>query len=473
MGDFGIAKVLECTMACARTQIGTPYYLSPELCQERPYSSPADIWAMGCILFEMCALKVPFDADSIPKLVNNITKGKIPEAPKTYSTFMQQLVAEMLVRDPNKRPGCDEILLKPEIQAVVRSMVDEAEEKEGIDAGRNASPRAAPAPIEGLYKDSAGNYKKDDPIQYLSTAHKSWLDGKIIDVAPNGWILIDLKPNTWIPTDLQATNVRPRGAMGVLNRAAADIRQNSPANRAASPMHQRAPSPANRAASREGTPRCNPPWNGGPPSSRDGAPGSRGASPLHRSPSGNNIAQPMTPRSAAGNHRVGDLIEFWSNSHKDWLPAQVTDTDANGRILIDLKPNTWISKDEQSQKVRPRRSGGAYERPSSGNRRPQLPQVGGSPQLPRPPLHRSPSWGAADNRAPSPAGRERTPLRAPSPSGRAQTPVRAASPSGRNGSGRTPSPQAGYCPGMYSNPNRPPRVAQSPLRVGGAAIAGQ
>ncbi|CAE8638220.1 unnamed protein product, partial [Polarella glacialis] len=57
MGDFGIAKVLSCTAACARTQIGTPYYLSPEVCQEKPYTWPSDIWAMGCILYELCALK--------------------------------------------------------------------------------------------------------------------------------------------------------------------------------------------------------------------------------------------------------------------------------------------------------------------------------------------------------------------------------------------------------------------------------
>lgn len=39
-------------------RIGTPYYLSPEVCQEKPYAWPSDIWAMGCILYELCALKV-------------------------------------------------------------------------------------------------------------------------------------------------------------------------------------------------------------------------------------------------------------------------------------------------------------------------------------------------------------------------------------------------------------------------------
>merc|ERR1719405_117021 len=35
IGDFGIAKVLDNTAACAQTTIGTPYYLSPEICQEQ------------------------------------------------------------------------------------------------------------------------------------------------------------------------------------------------------------------------------------------------------------------------------------------------------------------------------------------------------------------------------------------------------------------------------------------------------
>ncbi|CAK0854836.1 unnamed protein product [Prorocentrum cordatum] len=69
MGDFGIAKVLECTAACAQTQIGTPYYLSPEICQGKPYAWGSDIWSMGCILFEMCAKKVPFDAPDLKSLI--------------------------------------------------------------------------------------------------------------------------------------------------------------------------------------------------------------------------------------------------------------------------------------------------------------------------------------------------------------------------------------------------------------------
>ena len=57
LGDFGIAKVMEGSMTAASTVIGTPYYMSPEVCQNQPYSYKSDVWALGCILYEMCALQ--------------------------------------------------------------------------------------------------------------------------------------------------------------------------------------------------------------------------------------------------------------------------------------------------------------------------------------------------------------------------------------------------------------------------------
>merc|ERR1719310_412441 len=104
LGDFGIARVLECTAACAQTQIGTPYYLSPEICQGKPYAWGSDIWSMGCILFEMCARKVPFDASDLKSLIQKITKAPLPEVPPEYSGSLRTLCKELLDRDPGKRP---------------------------------------------------------------------------------------------------------------------------------------------------------------------------------------------------------------------------------------------------------------------------------------------------------------------------------------------------------------------------------
>jgi len=122
MGDFGIAKTLEATLAVAKTQIGTPYYLSPELCLEKPYTWPSDIWAMGCILYELCAQKVPFDATSMPGLVQKIIKGPIPTIPTGYPTFVRELCSQMLDRNQDKRPSPENILQRPEIQAITASL---------------------------------------------------------------------------------------------------------------------------------------------------------------------------------------------------------------------------------------------------------------------------------------------------------------------------------------------------------------
>jgi NIMA (never in mitosis gene a)-related kinase len=62
IGDLGVAKLLKAQEAYAKTQIGTPYYVSPELWKNKPYNSKSDVWALGCLLYEMIELKPPFGA---------------------------------------------------------------------------------------------------------------------------------------------------------------------------------------------------------------------------------------------------------------------------------------------------------------------------------------------------------------------------------------------------------------------------
>lgn len=44
----------------AKTQTGTPYYASPQVWNEKPYSAKCDIWSLGCVLYEMATFKPPF-----------------------------------------------------------------------------------------------------------------------------------------------------------------------------------------------------------------------------------------------------------------------------------------------------------------------------------------------------------------------------------------------------------------------------
>lgn len=52
LGDFGIAKVLRHTRENCKTMVGTPYYISPEIIEGKPYSFRSDIWSLGNKAFD-------------------------------------------------------------------------------------------------------------------------------------------------------------------------------------------------------------------------------------------------------------------------------------------------------------------------------------------------------------------------------------------------------------------------------------
>ena len=112
LGDFGIAKCLECTYEKAITVVGTPYYLSPEIVNNKPYSFQSDIWSLGVLLYEITALKMPFDGSSLPMLSLKIIKGNYNPLPLTFSKDLRTLVAMLLIVDYHKRPSINEILSK-------------------------------------------------------------------------------------------------------------------------------------------------------------------------------------------------------------------------------------------------------------------------------------------------------------------------------------------------------------------------
>jgi serine/threonine protein kinase len=60
IGDLGFGRLLGTGEHCARTNVGTPLYLSPELCEERPYDEKSDVWALGCLVYEMTVGQPPF-----------------------------------------------------------------------------------------------------------------------------------------------------------------------------------------------------------------------------------------------------------------------------------------------------------------------------------------------------------------------------------------------------------------------------
>ncbi|XP_018419753.1 PREDICTED: serine/threonine-protein kinase Nek6-like [Nanorana parkeri] len=127
LGDFGISKIMSNTTDMASTCVGTPYYLSPEMCQDVPYSSKSDIWALGCLLYEMCALKPAFDATNLLSLFYKIVYENSPPLADSYSADLHLLVETILDKCPESRPSANSILSSAFVQEHLKQFIQKHE----------------------------------------------------------------------------------------------------------------------------------------------------------------------------------------------------------------------------------------------------------------------------------------------------------------------------------------------------------
>lgn len=104
IGDFGISKILT-KYPKTSTQIGTPFYMSPELFRKINYGKKVDIWSLGCILYEMIELKQPFmNNESMYSLSLRVVKGNYPKIyTHKYSMDIINLIYYLLETNPEKR----------------------------------------------------------------------------------------------------------------------------------------------------------------------------------------------------------------------------------------------------------------------------------------------------------------------------------------------------------------------------------
>ncbi|NWS68552.1 STK36 kinase, partial [Crotophaga sulcirostris] len=124
--DFGFARAMSIQTMVLTSIKGTPLYMSPELVEERPYDHTADLWSVGCILYELFVGTPPFYTSSIFQLVSLITKDPV-KWPATISPVFKSFLQGLLMKDPRQRLSWPELLSHPFIAGRV-TVIDDTEE---------------------------------------------------------------------------------------------------------------------------------------------------------------------------------------------------------------------------------------------------------------------------------------------------------------------------------------------------------
>lgn len=147
LGDFGISSFLGHTNDFLKSFAGTYIYLSPEIIHQRPYNYKTDIWSLGVVLYELCALKPPFMVGNNDKraLERKIKEGKFRDLPPVYSEELKELVRSLLVLDVNKRPNINQILKMGIIKNRIKKFLSEVQFKDEFSHtvlhNRNFNPK--------------------------------------------------------------------------------------------------------------------------------------------------------------------------------------------------------------------------------------------------------------------------------------------------------------------------------------------
>ena len=96
----------------AVSQVGTPYYMSPECIKGQPYDFSSDVWSLGCLLYELVALRNPFFKEhlSLYVLGKNISSCTYEPLPESTQPALRALVSAMLQPSPQARPTVGQLV---------------------------------------------------------------------------------------------------------------------------------------------------------------------------------------------------------------------------------------------------------------------------------------------------------------------------------------------------------------------------
>ena len=116
VADFGIAQVPdhESKLTATGQFLGTPGYLSPEVCMGEPYDNRSDIFSLGVVYFEMLTGRIPFDAESPLAMMQQVVEARLPSASlinEGVDEASRAILARMVQRDRDARyADCEDLI---------------------------------------------------------------------------------------------------------------------------------------------------------------------------------------------------------------------------------------------------------------------------------------------------------------------------------------------------------------------------
>nr|XP_015192821.1 PREDICTED: serine/threonine-protein kinase 36 isoform X2 [Lepisosteus oculatus] len=122
--DFGFARAMSVSTLVLTSIKGTPLYMSPELVEEKPYDHTADLWSLGCILYELHTGAPPFYTNSIFQLVQLIVRDPV-KWPESMSPDCTSFLKGLLTKDPQKRLSWPHLLKHPFVSEGILVLSDE------------------------------------------------------------------------------------------------------------------------------------------------------------------------------------------------------------------------------------------------------------------------------------------------------------------------------------------------------------
>ncbi|KAM8870341.1 serine/threonine-protein kinase Nek10 isoform 2-T2 [Spinachia spinachia] len=133
--DFGLAKQKQ-ENSKLTSVVGTILYSCPEVVKNEPYGEKADVWALGCILYQMAALQPPFNSSNMLSLATKIVEAVYePVEEGAFSDRVKDMIGWCLCPDADQRPDIVEVSSR--ISDLMMGLMD------GLYASHNALERRA------------------------------------------------------------------------------------------------------------------------------------------------------------------------------------------------------------------------------------------------------------------------------------------------------------------------------------------